>query len=108
MAGETARSFTFALSNASQQILGPNPNRIAVVIGVTNNQAHSFSIGEPAVNSAGITIPGTAGVPFIVVRRRDIGSAIAQPWYGITTVGTPSISIMEITCGCGGADKWEV
>lgn len=89
------------LSTASQQILGPDPNRVAIIFGVPDSSRAYFSSNSPAVVGFGIP-QDTAGHPFAITLAEH-GEMVRKAWHVIALAGTPLISVFPSSYAFGEA-----
>lgn len=87
-----ARSMVLSIN--SQQLLGPNTKRFAVIISAPNLNYITLSFGGEAVLNQGINIYALQN-PFILMYDH-IGDAICEPIFALASAGAPTIGFIDV------------
>lgn len=96
MARRYSRSLSLPVTIASAQLLGPNPNRVAVLLSSHDVTLYAVAFGEEATATTGILVhPGTAP---ILLRIEDYGESIRGP-INVIGGGGFNIAVTEVSQG---------
>lgn len=76
------------------QILGPNPNRVAVVLDAPTANRYTVTWDAAAVIGRGISM--ILGVQPLIITREQFGSVIGLPMRAIASGASVNISFIEI------------
>ena len=85
---------TVAIGAGATQILPANPQRVAIVLGVSNGGA-VCCLNDPAVVFGRGVFKGIDTAP-IVLHIKQYGSAITDAWYAIPNGTFPNLSLAEV------------
>lgn len=89
------RYLTLGSNGANQRVMGPNPNRVAVIISPSGSNNLVFKFGEP-VTAATDGIYATQGRDNVVLTREQLGEVIMLPLHVWGTAGQ-NYTVCEVT-----------
>lgn len=83
-------------NTAASQIIGANPQRIALLFGTNPGVTIQIGINPNPVANEGFTV--SSNFTFSPMVQHEYGSLVTQAWYGINVnaVGTVQITVIEI------------
>lgn len=94
MATRRARNLALSTTATSQQILGPNEARVALIISSDGTRPVSLSFGVGTVVGLGLRI-ATNGPPKTITKEL-IGHSITEAVHAVST-GPASIPVIEVS-----------
>jgi hypothetical protein len=82
------------VATTATQLVGPNPNRVGVLLSAPPTNRYTFSWMPAAVLDQGVTLFPT-DVPYKLLES-EIGSAIEQPISAISAAADQVVAVTEI------------
>lgn len=81
------------IGNTDSPFLGPNPNRVGLILSADSVNRYNISFQSPAVLDRGIVIPPNTQA--LIIKADDIGSSLTQPIRAIAAAAI-TVSVVEI------------
>jgi len=89
-----ANVITVAVSAAAKQVIGRNPDRVALLLPTSSTVSYAIGPNDKQLSLSGPIVVVESQLSF-VLHRRDVGSLICEPWYIIAS-GNGSVNILEV------------
>ena len=90
--GPSATLVTVGVS--ATQLVGSNPYRVALILSAPPTNRYNWSFRQDVALDTGQGM--YPADPPLILRRRDLGSAICLPLYAISAIGAQTIEVTEI------------